>query len=565
MNRLAILLILCTHLIVAAQTGIQLNLENRYLNLPVSFDEEDQVKLELVIDNDAVRRFDIFLPEADPAFWVFLDISGFKGAQAILRTAYGEEKAGLDLVYQSDDRPYLKNVYREKFRPQLHFSTMRGWINDPNGLVFYDGEYHLFYQHNPYGYRWGNMHWGHAVSTDLLHWTQLPEALYPDETGVCFSGSTVIDKNNTAGFKSGDEDVMVAVYTSTFFPTEAEEEAGMSVMERQSLAYSNDRGRNWTKYQGNPVIGDRQELLNSWNHRDPNVFWHEQTKKWVMILFEKIGLSIFTSDDLKEWQHESYFETFWECPELLQLPVDDDRSNTRWVVYSAGGDYVIGSFDGKSFTVENGPYNYVNGEFFAAQCYENIPQRDGRCIQIGWCPIAGEGMPFNGMMSFPTELKLRTSHDGVRLFNEPIAEIEQLHGKVYQFTHLSLKQANERLQGITPDLLHIKFVADNVNIMNYGLKIGSDRIGYSIRTNAFNYNDEQMVFKYLPELASNKIRYEIIVDKTSIEVFIDKGRFTMVLPRNLEMQEKDLLFWSDNGTSLNIDSLEIYEMRSIWQ
>ena len=224
-----ILVILTSSLVVQAQNSVKLKLTDHYLNFPVSNIEEDDTRLELVIDEETVREFDIMLADEDPEFWVFLDIEAFKGKKAILRTYSGEEAEGLDQAYQSDERKYLKNVYREEFRPQIHFSTMRGWINDPNGLIYYDGEYHLFYQHNPYGTGWGNMHWGHAVSKDLLHWEQLEEALYPDEVGVAFSGSCVIDYENTSGFKTGDEDVMVAIYTSSFFPNDEEmEERGRS-------------------------------------------------------------------------------------------------------------------------------------------------------------------------------------------------------------------------------------------------------------------------------------------------------------------------------------------------
>ena len=548
-----------------SQNSIDLQLVNKYLHLPVSYNDEDDARLQLVIEGEVMREFDIFLPDSEPEFWVFMDIGQYTGKKATLQTLTGQEKKGLGKVYQSDDRTYLDNAYKEKFRPQLHFSSKRGWLNDPNGLVYYDGEYHLFYQHNPYGIWWGNMHWGHAVSKDLLHWEQLPEALYPDETGVCFSGSALIDYNNTSGFKKGEADVMVAIYTSTFIPNEKQEEEALEAMERQSLAYSNDKGRTWEKYEGNPVIGLRRDELNSWNDRDPNVFWHEPTEKWVMILFEKIGLSIFTSDNLREWNHESYFETFWECPELFQLPVDGDPENKKWVVYDAGGDYVLGDFDGKKFTIENGPYTYIDGEFFAAQTYENIPTEDGRQIQIGWGTIETEDMPFNMMMTFPTVLTLRTTEDGIRMFNEPIDELSNLHTKAYNFKDLSFEEANNAIKNIDSELLHLKFEVENINTMNYGLQIGGDRLGYSIRDNTFSFNEETFISKYLPERASKTIHYEIIVDRTSIEVFVDKGRFTMVLPRNLDAEEEGIAFWLDNGTDLKFNTLDIYELKSIWE
>jgi len=353
----------------------EFRIKNRYLNLPVSYDEDDRVTLELVIDNKIVRTIDIFLPDSEPDFWVFLDMSDFKDKRALLRTEDGEMKKGLGLIYQSDERQYLRNLYKEKHRPQVHFSTMRGWINDPNGLVYYDGEYHLFFQHYPFGYYWGQPHWGHAVSTDLVHWEQLPDTLYRHKLAGIYSGSSVIDYKNISGFKTGKTDVMVAFYTTTRFLNDREASC-------QNIAYSNDKGRTWTDYKNNPVIGDRFKELGTDNARDPKVFWHKSTGKWIMVVYERIGHSIFTSDDLKEWKYQSHIQTFWECPELFELPVDGNSQNTKWVMYGVSGDYLIGDFNGKRFMPELGMFNYLQGKFFAAQTFNNVPSEDGRRIQV---------------------------------------------------------------------------------------------------------------------------------------------------------------------------------------
>lgn len=551
-------------------------LKKRYLNFPVSYNEDDNVKLELVANNKVVRVLNIFLPDSDPDFWVFLDISEFKDKEALLRTKRGKQKKGLGLVYQSDEREYLKNVYKEKHRPQLHFSSMRGWLNDPNGLVYYDGEYHLFYQHNPYGYYWGNMHWGHAVSTDLVHWKQLPEALYSHQLGGIYSGSSVIDYKNTSGFKTGKNDVMVAIYTTTRAIKGREADC-------QNISYSNDKGRTWTEYKNNPVIGDRFKILGTYNARDPKVFWHEPTKKWVMIVFERIGHSIFTSDDLKEWEYQSHNQTFWECPELFELPVDGNSQNTKWVMYGVSGDYLIGDFDGKKFTAETGMFNYIQGKFFAAQTFTNVPSHDGRRIQVGyaeipgWVDIPDPNPPFNGLMSFPTELTLRTGANGVRMFNEPVKEIEKLHKKSHKWESLTLKQANEKLKQINADLLHVKCEIENINSIAYSIIFDEDVLYYTLKPNIFHFNvDNEDIpesssfrIKYLPELGSNKMFYEFIVDRTSLEVFVDHGRFTMVFPRKLNPKKWGMRFEAgDGGQTINdikINKLEVYEMKSIWE
>ena len=551
----------------------EFTLSARYINLPVSYDEQDEVTLELFVDNEVVRTLDIFLPDAEPDFWTFLDVSEFNGKDAVLRTKEGEEKRGLSLVYQSDQREYLQNVYREPHRPQIHFSTMRGWINDPNGLVYFDGEYHLFFQHYPYGYYWGQPHWGHAVSTDLVHWEQLPDALYRHALAGIFSGSSVIDYENTSGFKTGNTDVMVAFYTTTRLLNDREASC-------QNIAYSNDKGRTWTHFSENPVIGDRFEELGTDNARDPKVFWHDPSNKWVMVVYERIGHSIFTSSNLKDWEYQSHTQTFWECPELFELPVDGDPNNTKWVMYGVSGDYLIGTFDGRRFHPESGMFNYLQGKFFAAQTFTNVPAKDGRRIQLGyveipgWVDIPEPAPPFNGLMSFPTELSLRSTANGVRIFNQPVKEIEELRKNSYQWNSLTPDLANEKLRNIDSSLLHVRCEIENINAIAYSIIFDEDVLYYTLKPNIFYFNEEvseaeSFRIKYLPELGSNRMAYEFIVDRTSLEVYVDHGRFTMVLPRKLNPRNQGMRFEvGDGGQPINdivINTLEVHELKSIWR
>ena len=241
-----------------------------------------------------------------------------------------------DQNVQSDTRkvePFKPEpVYHERYRPQFHFTPMKNWTNDPNGLVFYKGEYHLFFQHNPTGINWGNMTWGHAVSPDLVHWKQLDNAIEPDKLGTIFSGSAVVDWDNTAGFQTGDEKVIACIYTSAGNPF------------TQSIAYSNDRGRTWKKYEKNPVL---KHIIGG--NRDPKVFWHAPTKKWVMALYlDGDKYALFTSPNLKEWTKLSDVAPSGgsECPDIFQLAVDGDSKNTKWVFWAGNGNYLIGVFDG---------------------------------------------------------------------------------------------------------------------------------------------------------------------------------------------------------------------------
>lgn len=572
-NTFICLFLLCFQTVLVLGAERDLKLESNFLNLPVTYNEEDYTSIEIQIDGKNEFYFDLFLADQEPDFWVFLDVRTFKGKTAVIKADRDDKSDGLKRIYQSDERTYLNNLYKEKTRPQLHFSTIRGWINDPNGLVFYDGEYHLYFQHYPFGYYWGQPHWGHAVSTDLLHWQQLPDVLMRHELGGIYSGSSVVDYDNTSGFKTAENDVIVAIYTTTRLINGREASC-------QNIAYSNDRGRTFTNYENNPVISDRFEVLGTDNARDPKVFWHEPTQKWVMIVYERIGHSIFTSEDLKNWEYQSHNQTFWECPELFELPIDGDPGNSRWVMYDVTGDYIIGDFDGTKFTGEFGRFNYLQGKFFAAQTFNNVPVEDGRRIQVGyveipgWVDIPESKPPFNGLMSFPTELTLRSTANGVRMFNEPVKEIEQLHQQAYQWANLTLQQANDKLAEIDAELLHVKCEIENINAIAYSIIFDDDVLYYTLKPNYFYYNEEardaeSFRIKYLPELGSNTMWYEFIVDRTSLEVFVDQGRFTMILPRILNSRNRGMRFAAGDGgqpiNDIKINKLEVYEMQSIWE
>ena len=273
-------------------------------------------------------------------------------------------------VHQDEKREGIgsavDNLYQETYRPQFHFSAKENWLNDPNGLVYYKDEYHLFFQHNPTGIDWGNMTWGHAVSTDLLHWKQLPNAIEPDDLGTIFSGSAVVDWNNTSGFQTGTEKVLVAFYTS------AGDYAAEKKAFTQSIAYSNDRGRTWTKYEGNPVIGHIEG-----HNRDPKVIWHEPTQRWVMALYlDGNKFALLGSTNLKEWAPLCEIEMpgVTECPDLFELPVDGNPENMKWVFWGGNGNYVIGSFDGTNFTKETEPLQSEWGRNgYAGQTWSDIP------------------------------------------------------------------------------------------------------------------------------------------------------------------------------------------------
>lgn len=524
---------------------INIKITKRYLNLPVS-QAQSRGTMQFKIAGKHERSFKIRLAKDEPQYWVFCDMSAFKGKTVNIN--YDGDAGGLSKIYQDDKIAGQDSLYQERNRPQFHFTSRRGWLNDPNGLLFYEGEYHLFYQHNPYERDWENMSWGHAVSKDLVHWEELPVALHPDQLGTMFSGSSVIDYNNTSGFGKPGNPAMVAAYT-----------VDNPDKEVQCIAYSLDKGRTWIKYAGNPII-DSKEKWNSRDTRDPRVFWYKPGNHWVMVLNERDGHSIYTSPNLKDWKYESHTTGFWECPDLFELPVDGDQNNTKWVMYGASNTYMTGSFDGKTFKPESGKHQFTGGSIYAAQTYTNIPELDGRRIQIGWGRIEQPGMPFNQMMLLPTELTLKNTKNGPRLFSIPVKETKQLFEPARQWTDLKSDDANQKLKEFyNADRLRIKTTIKLSHATDAGLNLfGQRMVSYDM-----NFNTINGVFYSPEEMTSMELSADIYIDRTSIEVFIDGGAYSYSMERKPDRNNKEgLHFW---GNNIEIKSLEVFHVKSIWK
>ena len=303
-------------------------------------------------------------------------------------------------------------MYQETYRPQFHFTAQEGWLNDPNGLVYFDGEYHLFYQFDTdLAGRDSSKIWGHAVSTDLVHWHQLGNALEPDALGPIWSGSAVVDWDNTAGLGSPGKPAMIAFYTAAGGRSSASQGRSFT----QCLAYSVDRGRTWTKYAQNPVLPHV-----AGENRDPKVVWYAPTRHWVMALYlDRDQFGLFSSPDLKTWTQTQTLTLpgSGECPDFFSIPVAGTKEH-RWVFMSANDHYLVGAFDGKTFAPETPLLRGDAGaSFYAAQTFSDIPARDGRRVQIAWMR-GGDypGMPFTQQMSFPCTLTLHSTPDGPRLY-----------------------------------------------------------------------------------------------------------------------------------------------------
>ena len=521
---------------------ISLKAKEQYLNIPISH-RQGRERMTLKVDGKEERSFNIRIADGEPDYWIFCDIAEFRGRQLTL--SYPRQSEGLKKIYQAAEIAGQDSLYRERYRPQVHYTQKRGWNNDPNGLIYYEGEYHLFYQHNPYEREWENMTWGHAVSRDLVHWQELTPALHPDQLGTMFSGSAVIDYENTSGFGTKGNPAMVALYTAD------------GKRQTQCVAYSLDKGRTWTKYEGNPVI-DSGEKWETRDTRDPKVFWYAPKGHWVMVLNERDGHSIYNSNDLKTWQFKSHTTGFWECPELFELAVDGNPENKKWVMYGASGTYMIGVFDGERFTPEAGKFCYVRGNIYAAQCYNNIPAEDGRTIQVGWGQINHPHLPVNGMMTFPTELTLRTTRNGLRLYSYPVRELSKLQHLQGSWTNLKADEATAKLRQFSNErALWVKATIRLSHSTSAGLGLdGQNIVDYDLNRNTINGNF------YSPEdIGSMELSFDILLDSTSAEVYIDGGAFSYVMERRAH-NDSGFNFW---GTNIMVKNLEVYTLESIWE
>jgi fructan beta-fructosidase len=514
-------------------------IENRYLNLPVKTGAALR-RLRLVVDGATVREFDIELADEAPEFWTFVDVTPFRGKKLALEARLPEGSRALEQATQADEVAGSADLYGEKYRPQFHFTSRRGWLNDPNGLVYADGEYHLFYQHNPYGWNWGNMHWGHAVSADLFHWQEFSDPLVPRQyDDWCFSGSAVVDRENTSGWRSGTAALLVCAYTST----------GRG----ECIAYSNDRGRTWTEYDGNPVVRHRG--------RDPKLVWHAPTRQWVMAVYDEStggrDVAFYTSPDLKKWALESRIGGFFECPDLYALPVDGDPKNVRWVLSAADGKYLLGQFDGRQFTRESGKHQVWYGNFYAAQTYDSAP--DGRRIQIGWGNgITFPGMPFNQQMTVPCELTLRTTADGVRLFAAPVGEIETLYAGKQAWKDLTIRPGDDPLAGVKGELFDIRAAFRPAAAEQIGFTVRGVSVVYDVKKGEVSCQG-----KTAPLKRAEVVRLRILVDRGSVEVFGNDGQVALSAGVLIPV-DNHLLALSVRGGEARVDALTVHELKSAW-
>ncbi len=475
--------------------------------------------------------------------------------------------------------------YAEPHRPQFHFSPEKNWTNDPNGLVYYEGEYHLFYQYNPYGDKWGHMSWGHAVSKDLLAWEHLPLAIAEYEnpahdSTMIFSGTVVVDKNNTSGLCDG-KDCLVAIYTSNVHKD------NKGLLQHQSLAYSNDQGRTWTRYEKNPILDIQRK-----DFRDPKVFWYEPAKQWIMALVipDLYKVRFYASSNLINWNQTGEFgplgdtTRIWECPDLYPVQIENQPGKQKWVLSLSGGhpagpafvgmQYFVGEFNGNTFVPDDPkqPARYVDygKDFYAGIVVNNNPGQDP--VMIGWVnnwTYANQipTHPWRGAMSLPRVLSLRQTSGGLRLAQRPIAATYALHQKeIIDFTSPHPKTSHLQIvlypRASADATIHIVKSDSSETLITYDpvrQVVALDRTHSGLVS--FN-KDFPSIEKAEVAPINGAVTFDIFIDQSIIEVFVNDG--LTVLTEQVFSPAENVTVYTTSETGAEFNRLG-WRMKRTWK
>ncbi len=583
-------------------TVVHVSAPGKYLLLPIQ-ESSNEGKVKLETGSPADMAMDVRLAVDSIEYYVPFEIPQGGDATVSIRKVAADavcwEHIQLTDTFDTSNTDY--------YRPVYHHTPLYGWMNDPNGMVYKDGEYHLYFQYNPYGSKWGNMHWGHSVSTDLVHWNHLKPAIARDTLGHIFSGSTVVDKDNTAGYGNN---AMIALYTS------ASDEHGQI----QCMAYSTDDGRTFTKYEKNPVLVPFDGLK---DFRDPKVFWYEPDKKWVMIVSADKEMRFYATQNLKDWEYMSAFgkgygaqPNQFECPDFIQLPVDGNKNKMKWVMLvninpgcmfgGSATEYFVGDFDGKEFTCDTKPETVkwldYGKDHYAAVCISNTGER---IISIPWMsnwqyanvtPIR----QYRGANGLPRELSLYTKDGQIYVAADVVKEVEALRKDTRSFDPITVKDeykideivpqtdgAYELEMDITPntsgvagfDLMNAKGEVAKIYLDMKSGKLVMDRTASGLvafgeksephaketddhrKTMSVNYQNDFALGTWAPlSLCEGKTYHlNVFVDKCSVEIFVDGGRIAMT---NLVFPTEPyntLRFYTEGGEA-QVSNMKVYKL-----
>lgn len=535
--------------LVSEQNIVSLDVTEDYLLLPIQ-DDAPEGKICIVKDNEQKGTLmNVRLARGRVDSYVPFELSAYKGQHISIDIQGVPANALCWKELKMSDSFDMTN--KEMFRPVYHHTPVYGWMNDPNGMFYKDGVYHLYFQYNPYGSVWGNMHWGHSTSTDLMHWNFEGCAIVPDAWGAIFSGSCVVDHNNTAGFGKG---AVVAFYTSA-------KATPWGDVQSQSMAYSLDNGKTFTKYEGNPILTSSEK-----DFRDPKVFWYAPGKHWVMMLAVGQHMEIYSSVNLKEWKKESEFGAMqgahggvWECPDLVEIPVEGTREK-KWVLIcnlNPGGpfggsaaQYFVGSFDGKKFVNESptqtkwmdwGKDNY------ATVTWNNAP--DGRCIALGWMSNwqYANNVPTRQYRSANTLARdLTLYREGQELFlkSTPSVEVKKARGKKVSIPSFKVSEKHEivNLFEDNQGAYEVEILIQNAGASKIAFCLLNDKgekvsMYYDLNRKQFvmdrsesgtvDFSKDFPAVTVAPANVDKELVLRLFVDRSSIEAFGEDGKFVM--------------------------------------
>jgi fructan beta-fructosidase len=533
-------------------TMVKVNAEKRYLLMPIE-EQAPETHINVLLGGNIDQQINVRLAQSKIDYYVPFDLVRYKGKKIVLDISTGNDRTNVrdpreDVCWKEmrlSETFDSANV--EKYRPAFHHTPVYGWMNDPNGMFYKDGVYHLYFQHNPYASVWGNMNWGHSTSRDLIHWQHNPVAIAPDGLGAIFSGSAVVDKNNTAGF---GHDAIVAIYTSA------------SSTQRQSLSYSTDDGMTFTKYDGNPIIMSDKEC------RDDKVIWNAQTGKWNLIMADALEHQdwFYSSDDLKHWTKEGAFGQgygaqggVWECPDLMQLPVRGTNEK-KWVLIvnlNPGGifggsatQYFVGDFDGKQFKCDSQPnvtkWMDYGKDHYATVSWSNAPER--RHTVIAWMSNwqyanAVPTKQFRSANSLPRDIELFKGDDGeYYIYTTPSSELTALRGKEkkYGSFNISGRNVTKKLPEDAHGLYEINMkidVAKNADIILGNTEGDKVVMRYDTQKRTFSmdrrksgivdFSSDFPCITTAPISADHQQTLRLFIDRSSIEAFDGDGHFVM--------------------------------------
>lgn len=552
----------------------------RFVLLPVQ-DSAPEGKVYVVVDNQAVKGMNVRMAREKVDYYVPLDLIGFEGKDLAIDVQNVPQSSLCWKEIKLSDTFDLTN--RESYRPVYHHTPPYGWMNDPNGMFYKDGVYHLYYQFNPYGSTWGNMHWGHSTSTDLVSWKHEDIALAPDAWGSIFSGSCVVDHDNTAGFGAG---AVIAIYTSAK-PTP------WGDCQTQSLAYSLDNGYTFTKYAHNPVLTSTER-----DFRDPKVFWYAPDKHWVMLLAVGQEMEIHISADLKEWKKESTFGAkqgahggVWECPDLVELPVEG-TGRKRWVLIcnlNPGGpfggsaaQYFVGSFDGKTFVNESpavtkwldwGKDNY------ATVTWSDAPQE--RCIALGWLSnwqyqAILPTKQYRGENTIARDLTLYNQGGELYLKSSPSPEIKKIRKEKVSMPSFNVSDTYDIAELLKDNsgTYELEMTIKNISAGKVKFCLSNEKgnkvdMYYDMKRKLFvmdrslsgkvDFSKEFPAVTVAPIAETKEIQIRLFVDKSSIETFGEEGKFVMTNLVFPDAPYNRISFQSEDG-SYKVSSLKLYKL-----